>query len=57
MQWERNNFSEQFGMTLKMEEMKADLFLKTVLKNIDLPPPPLSNTNFHSLKVHVIEIL
>lgn len=40
MQWERNNFSEQFGMTLKMEEMKADLFLKTVLKNIDLPPPP-----------------
>lgn len=41
MQWERNNFSEQFGMTLKMEEMKADLFLKTVLKNIDLPPPLL----------------
>lgn len=56
MQWERNNFSEQFGMTLKIEEMKADLNLKTVLKNIDLPPP-LSNTNFHSLKVHVIEIL
>lgn len=38
MQWERNNFSEQFGMTLKIEEMKADLNLKTVLKNIDLPP-------------------
>lgn len=46
MQWERNNFSEQFGMTLKMEEMKADLFLKTVLKNIDLPPPPLPTQTF-----------